>query len=498
MNVPPSITGYTVHQLLGQGGMAEVYLATQDSLQRKVAIKILSPSADSSFHQRFIAEAHCIASLNHPNIISIYDINQLDDGRYYLVMEFVAGGDLSQHKGEVFEATRALKLIKQIAQGLAVVHQQHLIHRDIKPANILFKNNEHIVITDFGIAKNINHNQELTQHGVVVGSPSYSSPEQAQCQPLDARTDIYSLGVILLEMLLGYNPYKADSYTQTVINHVQMAIPTLPKALQMYQPLLNKMLAKQPDQRFAHCQAVVAAIDELQPSVLTTKTTTRFLWPKLSIKQLVSSVSVIVVIFASVISFPIIKKQWQISDYLQQAEQRLQQQKLMSPQQDNADYFYRQVLLLNPQHPQAQQGLQRVLQARIKQQLQFAEQRFAEDKLSSPTNDNAMYYFQQTLNLEAGNTLAVAGLQRIANVYQGLAEQAYQDKKTTQALQYINLGLSANPQHPALLAMQQQHNSRINAATSPKNNTKVSSKTKAKKSSSSKKSDSLWHKLWGN
>ena len=142
------IPGYQVHGRLGKGGMAEVYLATQQSLHRKVAIKVLLSSDDQAYSQRFIKEGHIVASLHHPSIITIYDIDQLADGRHYLAMEFVAGGDLAQHKGEVFEVQHALRIVRQVASGLAVVHDKGLVHRDIKPANILFRDDGTAVITD--------------------------------------------------------------------------------------------------------------------------------------------------------------------------------------------------------------------------------------------------------------------------------------------------------------------------------------------------------------
>ncbi|MGY8828719.1 MAG: serine/threonine-protein kinase, partial [Pseudomonadales bacterium] len=157
------IPGYQVHGRLGKGGMAEVYLATQASLQRKVAIKVLLSADDQAFSQRFLKEGHIVASLHHPSIITIYDIDQLADGRHYLTMEFVPGGDLAQHKGEVFDLPRALRIVQQVASGLAVVHDKGLVHRDIKPANILFRSDGTAVITDFGVAKEVELDHDLTQ-----------------------------------------------------------------------------------------------------------------------------------------------------------------------------------------------------------------------------------------------------------------------------------------------------------------------------------------------
>lgn len=257
------IPGYRLHKRLGKGGMAEVYLATQLSLDREVAVKVLLRTEDAAFTERFIQEGHIVASLRHPAIITIHDIGQIADGRHYLAMEYLGGGDLAQHRGIVFSPSRALDIIRQLAGGLAVVHDGGLVHRDVKPANILFRDDGSVVLTDFGVAKAVELDNELTHFGIAVGSPAYSSPEQAQCQPLDARSDIYSLGVILAEMLTGTNPFRASSYPQTVLNHVQMPLPQLPPALAPYQPLLDRMLAKQPDERFASCRELLAAIDTL-------------------------------------------------------------------------------------------------------------------------------------------------------------------------------------------------------------------------------------------
>jgi len=210
--VPPLIPGYTVHGLLGQGGMAEVWLATQESLQRKVAIKLLLDTSDDQFTRRFIREAHIVASLHHPAIVTIHDIGQLADGRHYLAMEFLGGGDLAQFKGHALAPERVLAIARQVAAGLDIIHDKGLVHRDLKPANLLFRDPDHIVISDFGIARNPDIDSDLTQEGVVVGSPAYSSPEQSQCQALDRRSDLYSLGVILAELLLGRNPFRGDSY----------------------------------------------------------------------------------------------------------------------------------------------------------------------------------------------------------------------------------------------------------------------------------------------
>ncbi len=501
-NTPPTISGYTIHEVLGAGGMATVYLATQHSLQRQVAIKVLDANQEAQLYQRFINEAHIVASLHHPAIISIYDVQQLADGRCYLVMELIKGGDLSQFKGQTIEAKRALAIIKQIAQGLAVVHHKDLIHRDIKPANILFRDHEHIVITDFGIAKNTQINQELTQHGVVVGSPSYSSPEQAQCQDIDHRSDLYSVGVIFVEMLLGYNPYRGENYTQTVVNHVQMDIPKLPEELSQYQALVNKLLAKQPNERFKDSQSLIDAIDGLLTvsiampmPVINTKRK-----PLNQKKILISSLAILLFLL-TIISIPIIKKHWQIKEYLQQAEQRSQQKKWLNPTNDSAAFFYQQVLNLDADNQSAQAGLSTVKKQQIDYWLQLAESKFAIGDLSVPKDDNAIFYFQQILGLEAQHKAALTGLERIAQVYVGLAKEDYQQKDFEQALNHIKLGLSAQATNSELLKLAAEHEQRVAAANqslNPSSNNNTEKKSTKHKQPSNNGLQKFWKKLWGN
>jgi len=521
------IPGYTLHGLLGKGGMAEVYLATQESLRRKVAIKVLSNIEDRAYILRFIKEGHLVASLHHPSIITIYDIDQLADGRYYLAMEYLSGGDLTRNKGEVFEPERALAIIRQIASGLQVVHDKGLIHRDVKPANILFRADGTAVLTDFGVAKDVDIDSELTHFGIAVGSPAYSSPEQAQCEPLDARSDIYSLGVIFLEMLTGSNPFRGGSYTQTVMNHLQMPVPELPQALAPLQGVLECMLAKEPAERFADCRELLAALDESEAHDLgktrisPTAAASRTDGAKRRGRLLPISLGVLLLAAALASGGLYLRQQMRIDDLLAQAELRLGQHQLVEPVQDSAEHYFREALSLDSDNPEALAGLERVRQARIDDWLALGEQRLAEGRLVAPADDNADFYFRQALALEDGNARALdglqrvleariagnlaraeqriaerrllqpeedsavhyyreilgwvpnepqalAGLQRIAALFRDQANGAYRRGNFPEALAMIERGLQVQPEDPDLLAMQREHRQLLASARAEK------------------------------
>ncbi|WP_448131638.1 protein kinase domain-containing protein [Stutzerimonas chloritidismutans] len=472
------IPGYRLHKRLGKGGMAEVYLATQLSLDREVALKVLLRTEDAAFTERFIQEGHIVASLRHPAIITIHDIGQIADGRHYLAMEYLGGGDLAQHRGIVFSPSRALDIIRQLAGGLAVVHDGGLVHRDVKPANILFRDDGSVVLTDFGVAKAVELDNELTHFGIAVGSPAYSSPEQAQCQPLDARSDIYSLGVILAEMLTGTNPFRASSYPQTVLNHLQMPLPQLPPALAPYQPLLDRMLAKQPDERFGNCRELLAAIDTLtEPDMDQTRIApaafieapTRRRRRRRGIGRWAVIGAALIVTVAALAAGGY---QWlqysRINDYLTRAEARLDEGQLTAPAFDNADYYYRQALRLDSDNVEALDGIRRVLDARIAQALELAAQRLANDQLLQPAEDSAVHYYQQVLGWLPENEVARNGLVQVSERYVELAEAAYGRREFALALEYIQQGLEATPDYAPLLALHDAHAQRVAKARAPR------------------------------
>jgi serine/threonine protein kinase len=242
------ISHYRVLEKLGEGGMGVVYKAHDLTLDRPVAIKLLTAqfSADDQEKQRFIQEAKAASALDHPNICTIHEIGQTEDGQMFIVMACYEGRTL---KVEIQQCALALEKILQFAvqivQGLAKVHQKGIVHRDIKPANIFITNDDVVKIVDFGLAK-LAGQTKLTKTGSTVGTVAYMSPEQARGETVDHRTDIWSFGAVLYEMLTGRLPFKGD-YEQAVIysiiNDEPQPIEALPAELTQ---IVTKCLCKDP------------------------------------------------------------------------------------------------------------------------------------------------------------------------------------------------------------------------------------------------------------
>jgi serine/threonine-protein kinase PpkA len=256
------IPGYRIEEQIAEGGMATVYVAIQESLDRRVALKLLKKFDTPGQAERFVNEGRIIASLNHRNIITIHDIGRVE-GRHYISMEYLEGGDLEQRIREGIPPDAAIALTRTLGQCLAFIHDKGIIHRDIKPGNILFRKDGTPILTDFGIAKEMHRDTSLTMDGSALGSPDYLSPEQAESKSLDGRADLYSLGIVLFEMLTGEKPYRGDSYIETVMEHITAPIPDLPRALKPYQELVDRMIAKRPGDRFASAGDMIAFIDTL-------------------------------------------------------------------------------------------------------------------------------------------------------------------------------------------------------------------------------------------
>jgi len=259
------IPGYKVLKQLGRGGMATVYLALQESVDREVALKIMSPAlmVDPNFGERFLREARIAAKLHHRHVVGVHDVGKHGD-IHYIAMEFVAGGSAHHEDGKPDDPTYVLRVVREIATALGYAHSKGFVHRDVKPDNILMRDDGSSALTDFGIARANDSATRMTRTGAVIGTPHYMSPEQARGRPLDGRADLYSLGCVLYEMLMGRVPYQADDPLAVGIMHITEPVPKLSPHLVPIQPLLNRMMAKTPEERFQDGGEVAEAIREIE------------------------------------------------------------------------------------------------------------------------------------------------------------------------------------------------------------------------------------------
>ena len=256
-----AMPGYRVLRMIGEGGMAQVYLAERESDGLQLVLKVLDAGLRRSdtFLQRFMREYRLIVSIEDEYVARIYD-HGFSGERPYIAMEYLSGGTLAARMHEGMTSLAALRLASQIARALDAIHTHGIVHRDLKPQNILFRETGRPVIVDFGLAKDLDSTTNLTRLGQVMATPRYMSPEQCMGQPADARSDLYSLGAIFYEMLTGQRLFGDESPAEIVYRHVHGEIPRLSARLAGYQPILNRLLAKKPEDRFRSARELFATI----------------------------------------------------------------------------------------------------------------------------------------------------------------------------------------------------------------------------------------------
>ncbi|MBS0556975.1 MAG: protein kinase [Proteobacteria bacterium] len=261
------IPGYRIVRELGRGGMGTVFLAVQDSLGREIALKLLAPQfvADAVSTERFLHEGRIGARLAHRHIVSIYDIG-VHAEQPYLAMEYMPGGAVKT--GIQIAPSAALEIVRQIALALDYAAGEGVIHRDLKPENILRRKDGSYALSDFGIARALRadgtNSLEVTQEGTTVGTPHYMSPEQLQAHPLDGRSDLYSLGVVLYQLLMGQLPYLGTKDMPVGMQQIHSPVPRLSEDLVRYQPLIDSMMAKAPERRPGRGVEVASTIEAIQ------------------------------------------------------------------------------------------------------------------------------------------------------------------------------------------------------------------------------------------
>ena len=247
---------YEIVKTIGEGGMANVYLANDTILDRKVAIKVLRGdlSSDEKFIRRFQREALSVSNLSHPNIVEVYDVGE-EEGSHYIVMEYIDGKTLKQllKKRESLTLSEVIDIMTQLTDGISHAHESYIIHRDIKPQNIMIEDDGRIKITDFGIAMALNATQ-LTQTNSVMGSVHYLAPEQASGKSATIKSDIYSMGILMYELITGTVPFRGDNAVEIALKHMKDKIPSIrkqdPSIPQSVENILLKATAKNPRNRY--------------------------------------------------------------------------------------------------------------------------------------------------------------------------------------------------------------------------------------------------------
>lgn len=260
------VPGYDLLKRIGAGGMATVYLAVpsgaQESEENSVILKILrvEDPDNRTILRRFLREFRVTGALSHPNIVRISERGFANDFAY-IAMEYCPNGDLSDRLGDGMDFDTAVDYLRQIALGLGEAHKHGIIHRDVKPANVLFRRDDSVALTDFGIAKAKEAAASLTMTNALVGTPHYLSPEQIRGMECDHRADLYSLGIVTYEMLTGERPFRADRLIELLDAHVKAPVPDLPAEVAHLQPILNKLLAKAPEERYESADALLKDLD---------------------------------------------------------------------------------------------------------------------------------------------------------------------------------------------------------------------------------------------
>jgi eukaryotic-like serine/threonine-protein kinase len=260
------IRGYRYIRRLAAGAVTDLYLGESEQAGSLVALKVArdrhtdQSDLDQSF-RRFLQEYEIVQRIRSPSIVRLYDLG-VSDEHAWLVMEYFGGGDLRRRMRAGISPRKALRMAISIARALQAIHGAGVLHRDLKPGNVMLRDDGTLALIDFGMSKDTALALEVTDHGMIFGTPHYMSPEQGHGEPIDPRSDLYSLGVILFEMLAGEKPYRAENPMAIIYKHRKEPVPRLPEIFAAMQPMLERFLAKQPDDRFANAAEAADALEE--------------------------------------------------------------------------------------------------------------------------------------------------------------------------------------------------------------------------------------------
>jgi hypothetical protein len=423
------------------------------SLDREVVLKTLNTAQDDpgDFFERFLKEARIIASLRHPNIITIFDIGNADEC-LYIAMEYIDGGDLRAKIENRLAPGLALELLAKIAHALDYAHKKGIVHRDVKPANILFRSDGTPLLSDFGIAKDFTVDKELTNSGTILGSPFYMSPEQAEGLPVDGRTDIYSLGIIIYEMLTGQKPYRGDSAIKVIMKHLQSPVPQLPPELEEFQPLLNRLMGKNRDQRIANAGQLVTEVEELRESLEGKKGRGMMTMHALDLPLSAESrtgrgprtmrtlvlAGLMLLVLGGLGAYT-------VAQFNKPPALLVRNPPPMTPPPvaGGGAAAGTQTGAGGAGGVVDKQDASRALEW-------LARNSLRQNRLTAPPADNAHYYFSRLLELNPDNEVARQGFSAIAERFVVLAEEEFSRKNYDQAQAYITLGLQVEPNNRGL------------------------------------------------
>jgi len=446
------IPGYKILKSIGKGGTSQVFLAIQMSVGRTIAIKVLSSecSQDTNFSYQFLKEANC-GVLNHPNIITIHDAGE-SNGHLYIAMEHLQGGDLKQKMLKGLDEDEVIRIITQVAEALSHAHSNHFTHRDIKPGNILFDEHDNAILADFGIANTVRFSQKDSIINGFAGTPNYISPEQVSDKPVDHRSDLYSLGVVYYEILTGVKPFVADSTYTLIFKHLKEPVPPLESKFEKHQPIISKLLEKDPAKRFQSADELISELnkinsaDPIAPVVKPPTNTLRNF--SVLIAVLIALSSVIYTQFKP----ERVKLQIPESVAIKSSHDRKTIEKLEQDIKKTAQ----QKLLLE----QEQLNLKT-----ITSHLTNASKFLGLDQLTSPEKENALYEYRQVLLLDENNSQAQYGIQYLINHYKQRALIEKKNKNYDASLAFVDtglkIGLSIDANNTDFLALTEELNTLV-------------------------------------
>lgn len=425
-----SIPGYPIQRELGRGSRSIVYLAVQEALGRPVALKVWAPSwlRDPGLKAQFLKAGRALAELNHSHIVPLYEVGYLAD-QLFIVMEYVPGGTLSEKLRAGWSFSRSIQTAKEIAEALAYAHRRGIVHGNIKPSNILFRSEDQALLSDFRVVETAAGESSLTAPSMTFSTLRYLSPEQVRGEAVDARSDLYSFGLLFYDMLMVEGVKGEGAHATTPLVDLTASLPGLPRERAFLQPVLDRLLTKDPKRRFADARQFIQALEETLANyqgaskrangpaladrprpIRTENERRRQAGSRVGIRRWVGWGSVFVIVGA-------------VAGFLLQS--------FPKPPLDS-------------ETPQS-----------VQQLFRHADRQMAAGHLIEPKSDNAMETYFAVLEIAPENEAALTGLRDIADRLERLAQAKQRDGDVNGCLTLIEQGLRADPQHAGLRSLQQ-------------------------------------------